>query len=75
MNNDAERALRSFVLWHKRYFGSKSDRGERFAERVMTVAETARKQGKAVLRFIVDCVTAYVDGQTQPKLLSASYAV
>ena len=40
----------------------------------MTVAETARKQGKAALRFIVDCVTAYVDGQTQPKLLSASYA-
>ncbi|MEM7674623.1 MAG: IS66 family transposase [Myxococcota bacterium] len=70
-NNEAERALRSFVLWRKRSFGSQSDRGERFAERVMTVAETARKQGKAVLRFIVDSVTAHFEGQLQPRLLGA----
>lgn len=70
-NNEAERALRSFVLWRKRSFGSQSDRGERFAERIMTVAETTRKQGKAVLRFLIDSVTANLNGQTPPRLVGA----
>ena len=73
-NNEAERALRSFVLWRKRSFGSQSDRGERFAERVMTVAETARKQGKAVLRFMTDSVTAHLNGQILPQLIGDAHA-
>lgn len=47
-NNHAERELRGFVLWRKRSFGSQSDRGNRFAERLMTIAHTARKQGREV---------------------------
>lgn len=45
-DNHAERELRAFVLWRKRSFGTQSERGNRFAERLMTVAHTARKQGK-----------------------------
>ncbi len=73
-NNHAERELRSFVLWRKGSFGSQSERGERFAERLMTVAHTARKQGKAVLDFLVSSVVAHLDGTTPPRLINTSVA-
>jgi transposase len=70
-NNHAERELRAFVLWRKRSFGSQSDRGERFAERVMTVAYTARKQGRAVLAFFVKSIEAHFAGAAGPRLIGA----
>ena len=70
-NNHAERELRAFVLWRKRSFGSQSDRGERFSVRVMTVAHTARKQGKMVLAFLVSCIEARLVGGTGPRLIEA----
>ena len=69
-NNHAERELRAFVLWRRRSFGSQSERGERFAERMMTVVHTARKQGMAVLDFLVRTVTAYVEDATAPRLFA-----
>ncbi len=71
-NNHAERELRAFVLWRRRSFGSQSERGERFAERVMTVVHTARKQSKAVLDFIVACCDASLRGTTPPMLLGCA---
>lgn len=70
-NNHAERELRAFVLWRKRSFGTQSERGERFAERVMTVAHTARKQGKAVLAFITRSIAANLTGDASPRLIGA----
>lgn len=70
-NNHGELELRDFALWRKRSFGTQSERGERFAERMMTAVRTARKQRKGVLDFLVASVTAYIDGSTAPKLLSA----
>jgi len=57
-NNHAERELRAFVLWRKRSFGTQSERGNLFAERLMTVAATARKQNKDVLLFLTACCEA-----------------
>ena len=68
-NNHAERELRGFVMWRKRSFGSQSERGERFAERIMTTVHTARKQGKAVLDFLVQAITAQLTGAVAPRLL------
>ena len=51
-NNNAERELRAFVLWRKGSFGTQSERGDRFAERIMTVVHTARKQHIGVLEFL-----------------------
>lgn len=68
-NNHGELELRDFVLWRKRSFGSQSERGERFAERVMTAVRTARKQSKDVLDFMVRSITAKLDGTTPPRLL------
>ncbi len=70
-NNHAERELRAFVLWRKRSFGTQSPRGNLFAERVMTVAHTARKQEKTVLEFLTDCCTAARMGAPPPSLFAA----
>jgi transposase len=70
-NNHAERELRAFVLWRKRSFGTQSDRGNLFAERLMTVAHTARKQRKNVLAFLTTCCTAAHMGNAPPSLLAA----
>jgi transposase len=69
-NNHAERELRAFVLWRKRSFGTQSERGNLFAERLMTVAHTARKQNKNVLEFLTACCTAARIGTTPPSLFA-----
>jgi transposase len=71
-NNHAERELRAFVLWRKRCFGTQSERGNRFAERLMTVAHTARKQRKDVLAFLTACCQAPLDGTRAPSLFAAA---
>lgn len=70
-NNHAERELRAFVLWRRRSFGTQSQRGDHFAERLMTVAHTARKQGRDVLAFLTACCQAWLTKATAPSLLSA----
>ena len=69
-NNHAEQQLRAFVLWRRRSFGTQSDRGNLFAERLMTVAHTARKQNKNVLAFLTACCTAAREGTTPPSLFA-----
>lgn len=71
-NNHAERELRAFVLWRKRSFGTQSARGNLYAERVMTVAHTARKQKKNVLEFLTACCAASRTGATPPSLFAAA---
>lgn len=69
-NNHAERELRAFVMWRRRSFGTQSERGELFAERLMTVAHTARKQGRDVLAFLVACSAPRPDGAIAPSLFA-----
>ena len=71
-NNHAERELRGFVLWRKRSFGTQSERGNLFAERLMTVAHTARKQRKNVLEFLTACCVAARTGKAPPSLFAAA---
>lgn len=71
-NNHAERELRAFVLWRKRSFGTQSDRGNTFAENLMTVAFTARKQHKSVLTFLTACCGAAHDDVPPPSLFAAA---
>jgi transposase len=71
-NNHAERELRGFVLWRRRSFGSQSVRGDRFAERLMTIAHTARKQGRDVLAFLTACCTPRPVETPPPSLLAAA---
>jgi len=71
-NNHAEQQLRAFVLWRKRSFGTQSERGNLFAERLMTVAHTARKQNKNVLEFLTACCTAVRNGTAPPSLFASA---
>ncbi len=68
-NNAAERALRAFVLWRKMSFGAQSDRGSLFAARIMTVAQTLRKQRRHVLAYLTDACEAALTGGRAPSLL------
>ena len=70
-NNHAERELRGFVLWRRRSFGTQSEHGDRFAERIMTLAHTARKQGRDILAFLHACC-ARNEGDAAPSLFTAN---
>lgn len=74
-NNHAERELRAFVLWRKRSFGTQSERGNLFAERIMTVAHTARKQQRDVLSFLTECCRARTDRTAPPSLFRVAAPV
>jgi transposase len=67
-NNHAQREIRAFVLCRKRSYGTQSERGNVFAERVMTVAHTARKQNKNVLAFLTACCRARAGSGSLPSL-------
>jgi transposase len=69
-NNHAERELRGLVMWRRRSFGSQSERGTRFAARMMTVAHTARKQGREILEFLTACCAPRPEGAAAPSLLA-----
>lgn len=68
-NNAAERALRHAVLWRKGSGGTDSQRGSRFIERVLSVRETCRQQGRGLLEYLVECCQAPLVGKEPPSLL------
>jgi len=74
-NNHAERELRAFVLWRKLSYGTQSERGNRFAERLMTLAHTARKQRKNVLELLTACCVADLDDSACRSLFERPRAV
>lgn len=68
-NNAAERAVRKAVLWRKTSFGSASRWGSRFTERMLTVCESLRAQGRSILDFLVGSIRACLVGSDCPTLL------
>ena len=70
-NNRAERSLRKAVLWRKGSFGSDSPEGSRFAERMLTVSESLRSQGRPVLDFVEAAIRSHALGKPHPSLLRA----
>jgi transposase len=51
-NNLAEQALRAVVILRKLTFGSRTRAGAKRLGRMMTVIETAKRQGRSVLKFL-----------------------
>jgi transposase len=74
-NNVAERALRPAVLWRKGSFGSDSEAGSRFAERLLTVVASCRQQGRRLLDLLVAAGEAALQGTAAPSLLSSQLGV
>ena len=69
-NNHAERMVRRGVLWRKCAYGSWSEEGCRFVERMLTVVQTLRLQQRPVLRYLMASVQAHRAGLPTPSLLS-----
>ncbi|MBT9588396.1 transposase, partial [bacterium] len=68
-NNTSERALRHPVQWRRTSFGTQSEAGSRFVERILSTVETCRRQGLNVLGFLTKAVTARLSGSSVPSLL------
>lgn len=68
-NNTAERALRPAVIYRKLSFGTQSELGSRFIERMLTATETCRLQDRSVYDYLVVAVTAHFFEQPAPSLL------
>jgi len=69
-NNIGERAIRRAVIIRKTSFGSQSEHGCRFLERVLTVHATLRQRGASVHDFIVAACHAHMLGRKAPSLLA-----
>jgi transposase len=52
-NNHAERTLRYAVLWRKRSFGTRVAKGDSFVERILSLRQTCRLQGKRTFPVLV----------------------
>ncbi|MBF0239935.1 MAG: transposase, partial [SAR324 cluster bacterium] len=68
-NNIAERFLRPYVLWRKKSFGTQSERGNRFVERMMTVSMSCRQQSLPVIPFITQALAAHFGSKNYPSLI------
>jgi transposase len=71
-NNAAERALRHAVLWRKGSGGTDSSRGSRFVERILSIRETCRQQGRGLWEYVGECCQAHWAGRAAPSLLPKS---
>jgi transposase len=63
-NNLAERSIRSFVIKRKISFGTWSDDGDRFLERLMSVIPMIIKSGKSVLETIAAIIKDCLAGKS-----------
>jgi transposase len=70
-NNLAERRIRPAVLWRKGCFGTQSGRGGRFVERLLTVVQTLKLQGRCAVEFIEQSIRAARGGRRPPQLIPA----
>jgi hypothetical protein len=68
-NNAGERALRPAVIYRKLSFGTQSEAGSRFVERIFSVAGTCRMQNRNAFEFIVRAIQAKLSNLPAPKLL------
>jgi len=71
-NNQAEQDIRKYVLWRLRSFGTDSDRGDRFVERMLTAEATCRKQGRDFLAYLDSTVSALLKGHAAPSLIKTA---
>lgn len=68
-NNAAERALRRGVIWRRRSYGTQSENGSLFVERILTAVMTLRQQKRDVLDYLAAAGKAVTLGIPAPSLL------
>jgi transposase len=73
-NNFGERCIRHAVMYRKTSFGTQSEAGSRFVERIFTATTTLKLQGRDVLAFLTDTLAAHRRGLRGPSLLPTAPA-
>lgn len=68
-NNSAERALRSAVIMRKTSFGTHSEGGSRFLERMLSTVATLRQQTRSVLDYLEETCDRALLGRRPRSLL------
>jgi transposase len=62
-NNIAERAHRFGVLWRKRSQGTRSEKGNRWVERILSLRHTCRIRGRPTFPTLVESVACLFKGE------------
>ena len=65
-NNEAERALRGYVLWRKGSYGVWSHRGELFRQRILSLVETGKRLGRCPQEWLRAVVRACIEKTDYP---------
>lgn len=68
-NNVAEQVIRNYVMWRKLSFGTQSDRGDRYVERMMTASTCCRLQDRNLPDYLEQVIYAHIGKQLPPSLL------
>ena len=68
-NNFAERLVRQGVLWRKISFGTQSERGARYVERILTVCATCRLQDRSIIEYLRHACRNHLNGLLAPNLV------
>jgi len=68
-NNAAERAVRPAVLMRKSSFGTRSEAGRGFVERMLTVVGSLKAQGREVMAYLEAAIRAAAVGADAPSLV------
>ena len=71
-NNHAERQLRPLVISKKLTYGTQSERGSRYIERIFTVVTSCKQQVKDTFGFLTSAVQQYFLGQVAPSLITSN---
>jgi transposase len=71
-NNLAEQAIRFVVINRKVTQGTRSEKGQRWLERIWTVMATCAQTGRSVFDFLHASLSAYFAGAATPSLLPDS---
>ena len=61
--------MRTCVIQRKLSFGSQSEAGLRLMERLWTVGLTCQRQGRSILDFLTESVSAHRLGELPPILV------
>jgi transposase len=62
-NNGSKRVLRFAVLWRKMIRGAYNAKGDCWVERILSVRETCRLQGRLTFPVLVHAVTCSFNGE------------
>ena len=68
-NNLAEQAIRFVVIDRQITQGTRSERGNRWCERIWTVIASCSQQGRSVFAYLEAAVSAWFEGSEAPSLL------